>query len=57
MSNVEKPPEWTDEQFAAFFGSADDPIQDQPVFESTEILDLYAGYDAAANAEHGGEQA
>jgi hypothetical protein len=45
--------DWTDEELAAYLGSADDPMDDEPVFESPEILDLYAGY-TPANPEDGG---
>jgi hypothetical protein len=56
MSDVEKPDDWTDEQFEAYFGSEDDPLEDEPDFEDAEILDLYAGYDAATDesTEDGG---
>ena len=47
MSNLEKPGDWSDEQFEAYLGSADDPMDDEPVFEEAEILDLWAGYDGA----------
>ena len=46
-------PDWTDEELAAYLGSADDPMDDEPVFESPEILDLYAGY-TPANPDDGG---
>ena len=38
-----------------YFGSADDPMDDEPVPENAEILDLYAFYDPAAIESTGEE--
>ncbi len=45
MSNLEKPPGWSDEQFDAYLGSEDDPIEDEAEIGGIEVIDLYAGYD------------
>lgn len=58
MTDFQRPDDWSDEQYDAYFGSADDPMDDdQPVPENAEILDLYAFYDPAAiEAEGAGDE-
>jgi hypothetical protein len=48
MTNFQRPEGWTDEQEEAYFGGADDPMDDEPVAEDVETLDLYALYDPSA---------
>jgi hypothetical protein len=48
MTEFQRPEGWTDEQEEAYFGGADDPMEDEPVPEDAEILDLYALYDPSA---------
>jgi hypothetical protein len=55
MTDFQRPEGWTDEQVDAYFGSADDPNEDDPIAEDNEIVDLYALYDASAN-EGGGDE-
>jgi hypothetical protein len=55
MTNFQRPDDWTDEKYDAYFGSADDPIKVEPVSENPEILDLYAFYDPAAIEAAGDE--
>jgi hypothetical protein len=45
MSDFENMDDWTEDQVAAYFGSADDPIESEPVVESSEYEDLWVGYD------------
>ena len=48
MTDFQRPEGWTDEQVDEYFGSADDPIEDDPIAEDNEIVDLYALYDPSA---------
>ena len=56
MSNLEKPDDWTDEEFDTYLGSADDPMDDEPEFDQVEEVDLYANYEPLpANWDENGE--
>jgi len=56
MSNLEKPDDWTDEEFDAYLGSAEDPMYDEPDLEKGEEVDLYANYEPLpANWDEAGE--
>jgi hypothetical protein len=45
MANLEKPDDWTDEEFDVYLGSAEDPMNDEPDVEQAEEVDLYANYE------------
>ena len=48
MTDFERPEGWSDAEVDEYFGSADDPIEDEPIAEDHEIVDLYALYDPSA---------
>jgi hypothetical protein len=56
MTEFQRPADWTDEQSNAYFGTADDPMEDEPeAIEAPDLLDLYALYDPAT-AEGGDDE-
>ena len=55
MPDFQRPDDWSDEKYDAYFGSEDEPMEEEPVPEQAEILDLYAFYDPAAIESTGEE--
>ena len=49
MTDFQRPEGWSDAEVDEYFGSADDPIEDEPIAEDNEIVDLYALYDPSGN--------